>query len=228
MICAAIVAGGNGSRMGSDIPKQFLKISDKPILLHTLKCFEKLVDIIVIACHKDYVEYTKDIIKDEINCKTYVIEGGRDRMESVLAVVSHLRSIGGEDDDIVLTHDGVRPFVPRRIIEESIKNVRIGHFCTVAINATDTVCVSSDGNSIDEVLERNKVFNIQTPQTFNLKTLEIMLKSSEKNKYTDMCGLALASGIKVKIVEGTRENIKITLPQDITVAETILKGEKPL
>ena len=109
------------------------------------------------------------------------------------------------------------------MIKESIENARSGHFCTIAVNSTDTVCIA-DGGMIESVPERSGVFNIQTPQTFNLKDLAEMLgKCLDKDKYTDLCGLALSFGKRVKIIEGSPENIKITVPADIKIAEAILE-----
>lgn len=224
MVYAAIVAGGTGSRMGADIPKQFLEIAGKPVIVHTVSCFIGRVDRVCIACHKDYVDYMKQQIDKYFDGQAEVIPGGNDRMESVQAIVEHFAGSGASDDDIILTHDGVRPFVPAEIIEESIENVRKGHFCTVAVNSTDTVCISADGLMIDSVPKRETIRNIQTPQTFTLGKLAEMLKScNSAGEYTDLCGLALAMGEKMKIIEGSPENIKITVPVDIKTAETILE-----
>lgn len=222
MIYAGIVAGGTGSRMGSGVPKQFLEISGKPVLIHTLSAFVGKVDRICIACHKDYLEYTKETAKKYFDFPVDIIPGGTDRMESVEAIVKHFLK-DADDGDILLTHDAVRPFVSEKMIEESIENARLGHFCTIAVNSTDTVCIA-EGDMIESVPDRSRVFNIQTPQTFNLKKLAEMLgRCPDKSKYTDLCGLALSLGEKVKMVEGNSENIKITVPADIKTAQAILE-----
>ena len=225
MILAGIVAGGTGSRMGKNIPKQFLEILGKPVLVHTISCFFGKVDKICVACHKDYIDYTKELMNTFFEGRVDVIEGGADRMQSVQRIIDKYIP-EATDKDIILTHDGVRPFVSERIIKESIENALAGHFCTVAINSTDTVCLSDGDGMIALVPDRNKVYNIQTPQTFNLKKLGQMLeKSSDKSRFTDMCGLALSVGEKVKLIEGSPENIKITVPADLKIAEAILKGD---
>lgn len=227
MIYAAIVAGGTGSRMGADVPKQFLEISGKPVLIHTISCFADKVDKIVIACHKDFVDYTKKLTEQFFDFKIDVIPGGNDRMASVSAIVQHIFDFGASDDDIILTHDGVRPFVSAGMIDESIENARKGHFCTIAVNSTDTVCISADGRKIDSVPARKEMFNIQTPQTFTVgKLAEMLGKCTQSGEYTDLCGLALAMGEEVAIVEGSTENIKITIPADLAVAEAILEKRK--
>lgn len=229
MVYAGIVAGGTGSRMQADIPKQFLHILDKPVIAYTVGCFAGKVDKICIACHKDYIGHAKEIVSKYSDSPVEVIEGGKDRMESVMALVKYFKSVGASDEDIILTHDAVRPFVSEKMIKESIENARSGHFCTVAIGATDTVCISEDGETIDSVPDRKKIFNIQTPQTFTFgKLAEIMEKCENPEKYTDLCGLAIAMGENVSIVEGSAENIKITVPADLKFAETVIKGEKPL
>lgn len=222
MIYAGIVAGGTGMRMGSDVPKQFLEISGKPVLIHTISAFAGMVDKICIACHKDYIDFTKEMVRKYFDFSVEIIPGGRDRMESVEAIVNHFMADMNEDD-ILLTHDAVRPFVSEKMIKESIENARSGHFCTIAVNSTDTICIA-DGGMIESVPERSGVFNIQTPQTFNLGDLAEMLgKCLDKDKYTDLCGLALSFGKRVKIIEGSPENIKITVPADIKIAEAILE-----
>ena len=224
MIYAAIVAGGSGLRMGADVPKQFLLISGKPVLIHTVLSFYGNVDKICIACHGDYVDYTKKMLEEYGIEGVEVIPGGSDRMESVSRATEYFLDSGASGQDIILTHDGVRPFVTEKMINDSIENARSGHFSTVAINSTDTVCISNDGENIDLVPERKGVFNIQTPQTFTLGKLCDMLKNCvNPGKYTDLCGLALSVGEKVKIVEGSHENIKITVPADIAIAETIVE-----
>lgn len=223
MIYAAVVAGGTGLRMGTDIPKQFLELAGKPVLIHTVSRFAGKVDKIVVACHADYAEHTKKLAA-EYGVNIDVIPGGKDRMESVSAILSYLAKCGASEKDIILTHDGVRPFVTEEMIEKSIENARTGHFSTVAVNATDTVCISADGGNIDSVPSRKEVFNVQTPQTFTFGKLAKMLKScTDTGSFTDLCGLALAMGEKVRIVEGTPENIKITVPADLAVAEAILE-----
>ncbi|MBR5586604.1 MAG: 2-C-methyl-D-erythritol 4-phosphate cytidylyltransferase [Clostridia bacterium] len=222
MIYAAIVAGGTGSRMGADIPKQFLTVSGKPVLIHTILCFSGLVDRVVVACHADYVGHTV-ALAEKHGIDIDVIQGGADRMGSLGAILNHLEKIGATEKDILLTHDGVRPFVSREMIENSIENAVEGHFSTVAVNATDTVCIESDGEVVS-VPERKNVFNIQTPQTFTFGKLKSMLEGCENpGRFTDLCGLALHMGEQVKIVEGNAENIKITVPADLAVAEAILE-----
>ena len=226
MVYAAVVAGGTGSRMGSDVPKQFLEVSGKPVLIHTISAFAGKVNKVVVSCHSDYVEYTK-ALAEKYNVKMDVIPGGKDRMESLAAILSYLTENGAKEEDIVLTHDGVRPFVSEEMIEKSIENARNGQFSTVALSATDTVCICGDGENIDSVPDRKKVFNIQTPQTFTFGKLTGMFKQcDEPGRFTDLCGLALSMGEGVKIVPGEAENIKITVPADLAVAEAILEKRK--
>lgn len=229
MVFAGIVAGGTGSRMNSDLPKQFIEILGKPIIVYTALCFKGKVDRICIACHKDYIDYTRKIFSEISEIKVEVIEGGKDRMESVMALVRHFKETGATDTDVILTHDGVRPFVTEKMIEESIENAISGRFCTVATGATDTVCISADGKNIDTVPDRSKIYNIQTPQTFTFgKLAEIFKKCKNPEQYTDLCGLAIAMGEKIQIVEGSARNIKITVPADLEFAGAVIKGECPL
>ena len=219
-VYAGIVAGGNGSRMGADIPKQYIPLAGTPILLHTVRAFEKIADTVYVACHENFVEYTKELVGEYAT----VIPGGKTRMESVKNI---LGCISPEDDDIILTHDGVRPFVSERIIRENIKEAKKHLACGTFIPAVDTICLSEDGAVLSAVPDRAAMYNVQTPQTFNINLLkELLLSCKDTEKFTDLCGLAVYMGKKVHMVPGEDINIKITTPADIKLAEAILKGDE--
>lgn len=219
-VYAGIVAGGSGSRMGADMPKQYIPVAGTPILLHTVRAFAKLADTVYVACPENFVELTKDLVGEYAT----VIPGGKTRMESVGAI---LDSISPEEDDIILTHDGVRPFVSERIIKENIEKAKKHLACGTFIPTVDTICLSEDGAVLSAVPDRTHMYNVQTPQTFNINLLKEMLSScKDAEKFTDLCGLATFMGKKVHMVMGESTNIKITTPADITLAEAILKGDE--
>ncbi len=219
-VYAGIVAGGNGSRMGGDLPKQYIPVAGTPILLHTVRAFLKFADAVFVACPENFVSYTKDLLGDY----AIVIPGGKTRMESVKAI---LDQISPENDDIILTHDGVRPFVSERIIKENIETAKKHLACGTFIPTVDTICLSEDGSVLSAVPDRTHMYNVQTPQTFNINLLKKLLSScKDAEKFTDLCGLAMFMGTPAYMVMGESTNIKITTPADITLAEAILKGDE--
>ena len=233
MIYAGILAGGKGTRMGNvPMPKQFLLLNDKPIIIHTLEKFvlNPRFDKIVIASPKEWVNYMKDIlVKHQLDLPhVYVIEGGKERNDTIMNIIDFLEKEDGENDDaILLTHDAVRPFLTHRIIEENIEmGIKYGAVDTV-INAIDTIVQSEDGEFISEIPRRDFMYQGQTPQTFHMKTLKKLynnLSEEDKQILTDACKIFTMNGKKVKLVRGEIFNIKITTPYDLNVANSIIKG----
>ena len=233
MIYAGILAGGKGTRMGNvPMPRQFLLLNDKPNIIHTLEKFvlNPRFDKIVIASPKEWVNYMKDIlVKHQLDLPhVYVIEGGKERNDTIMNIIDFLEKEDGENDDaILLTHDAVRPFLTHRIIEENIEmGIKYGAVDTV-INAIDTIVQSEDGEFISEIPRRDFMYQGQTPQTFHMKTLKKLynnLSEEEKQILTDACKIFTMNGKKVKLVRGEIFNIKITTPYDLNVANSIIKG----
>lgn len=233
MIYANILAGGKGTRMGNvPMPKQFLLLNEKPILIHTVEKFmmNMSIDKIIIATPKEWINHTNDLLKkyELISEQIIVVEGGVDRNESIMSAVRYIdKNNGIDEEDIIITHDAVRPFLTYRIIEENIKyGIQYGAVDTV-IEAIDTIVISGDGDFLDSIPVRNNMYQGQTPQTFNiskLKQLYESLSEDEKVILTDACKIFLLKGEKVKTVRGENFNIKVTTPFDLNVANSILKG----
>lgn len=233
MIYAGILAGGQGTRMGNvPMPKQFLLLNEIPILVHTVEKFilNNRFENIIIATPKEWVNYTKDILqKHRIDLpKVKVIEGGSDRNETIMNIITHIENEKGlNNDDVLVTHDAVRPFLTHRIIEENIDmGIRYGSVDTV-INAVDTIVESKDNEFISDIPNRDNMYQGQTPQTFNIKKLQELyngLSEDEKEILTDACKIFSMKGEKVKLVDGEVFNIKITTPYDLNVANSIIKG----
>lgn len=214
------------------MPKQFLTLNDKAIIIHTLEKFmlNNRIDVIYIAVPKEWVQYTKDLIKKhQLNiAKVQVIEGGAERNETIMQVVHTIeQQFGLQEEDILLTHDAVRPFLTHRIINENIDaGLEYGSVDTV-ISAIDTIVDSEDGEFISAIPVRDRMFQGQTPQTFNmmkLKELYSTLSEEEKAILTDACKIFALKDEKVKLVRGESFNIKVTTPYDLNVANAILKG----
>lgn len=233
MIYAGILAGGKGTRMGNvPMPKQFLTLNDKAIIIHTLEKFilNNRLDKIFIAVPKDWVQYTRDLVKKhQLDLpKVEVIQGGVDRNDTIMNVIAAIDNQNGlNDDDILVTHDAVRPFLTHRIIEQNIDaGLQFGSVDTV-IDAIDTIVESQDGEFITQIPVRSHMFQGQTPQTFNIKKLQELynsLSQDEKEILTDACKIFAIKGEKVKLVRGESYNIKVTTPYDLNVANSILKG----
>lgn len=234
MIYAGILAGGKGSRMGNvPMPKQFLLLNDKPILIHTLEKFllNSRFNAIVIATPKEWMQHSHDIIKKyEISDeRIHIVEGGGERNESIMSVIDFLEAeFGLNQADILITHDAVRPFLTHRIIEENIQFGLIHGAVDTVVEAVDTIVSSVDASFLDSIPLRNQMYQGQTPQTFNilkLKKYYYELTEEEKNALTDACKIFLIKGDNVKIVRGENFNIKVTTPFDLNLANAILKGK---
>ena len=184
MIFGAILAGGTGTRMNlTTMPKQFLPLGDKPILIHTiaryLKC-EK-IDAVIVGVHADWVEYTNGLLEQYLpgeKNRVKVITGGTDRTDTMLRLLNAIeQTYGASDEHIVLTHDGVRPFFTQRMLEENIAAVyEYGAVNTVS-PAIDTIVVSEDGKTISSVPNRATMFLGQCPQTFRVSQLKAVYNS---------------------------------------------------
>ena len=178
MIFGAILAGGVGSRMHmADMPKQFLPLGNKPIIIHTLEKFLTCsrFDQIYIGTHSDWVNYTEDLVAKYVphaRDRIRVVCGGENRNETIQNIITALEADYGSDDDhVIVTHDAVRPFVTLRMIEENIDQaLRCGAVDTVT-PAVDTIVVSGDGKTIRDIPDRKQMYQGQTPQSFRVRLL---------------------------------------------------------
>lgn len=233
MIYACILAGGIGSRMGNEKPKQYINIGGKPIILHTIEkfCLCSEFEEILILCPGDWIEYTKGLVKKHIGTENSikVLEGGNTRNETIMNAVKYIESSGNLDEDtIVVTHDAVRPFVTYRIIKDNIEAAQKSGACDTVIPATDTIVESTDEKSISFIPNRANLYQGQTPQSFKalkLRELYESLEEDEKAILTDAAKIFVIKGENVSLVRGETSNIKITYPYDLTVAESLLKQQ---
>lgn len=216
MVITCIVAGGSGTRMGQAIPKQFLPVCGEPVLVHTVRRFLHRSDRILVGTHPDFVEETKRLLPDD---KVAVLAGGASRMETVKILVSSLQC---DATDVVITHDGVRPFVSDRVVRESVCAAQKTGASGVFVPCVDTIAVSQNGKRLDEVPPRRTMYHVQTPQTFLYATLQKMLPYAHDG-FTDLCALAVERGEHVTMVEGEHYNIKLTHPDDLSQAEQICR-----
>ncbi|WP_220608012.1 IspD/TarI family cytidylyltransferase [Methanobrevibacter oralis] len=232
MIFAAILAGGVGSRMGgTDTPKQFLNLGDKPVIIHTVEKFviNSSIDKIIILTPQNYINHTVNLIEEYIAdySDIVVIEGGDTRNDTLIRSINHIfDNYDVDSESIILTHDSVRPFVTHRIIEDNIKAAKKFGACDTVVSATDTIVKSFNGEIIDNIPIRDYYYQGQTPQSFKIeKLLKLInnLTDDEKEILTDACKIFTLQNEDVHLVEGEVTNIKITYPYDLKLANTILK-----
>lgn len=220
---AILVAGGSGSRMQNTIVKQFLLLDGKPVLMHTLEAFHQcaLKPEILLVLNIHQHNYWDEL------CNTYgctiphqVIKGGEQRFHSVK---NGLKAIKGKG--IVAVHDAVRPLVSPELILKSFEVAEEKGNCIVGITPTDSIRRIMS-NQKSESLNRNEVTLIQTPQTFNLDILRKSYQKPFRNEFTDDASVAEYSGFEINMIEGERENIKITYPEDLEIASIFLSKRK--
>lgn len=234
MTYGVILAGGIGSRMGSDKPKQYLTVKGKPIIIYTIEKFLVVPEFekVIVLCPKQWVEHTKNLIEKHIapaKDRVAVIEGGSTRNETIMNAVKLIESEGNlNDDTIIVTHDSVRPFVTHRIIEENIKAAEEFGACDTVVPATDTIVEAVDNATISSIPDRSKMYQGQTPQSFKalkLKNMYESLSDEEKDILTDAAKIFVIKGEKVALVQGETYNMKITYPYDLRVAKSLLEDE---
>ena len=230
MLYAVIAAGGTGNRMNAEKPKQYLCIGNKPIIAHTVKRFydcRKFKKIIVL-CPEEWYEYTTDLMSDYYpSDEVIVIKGGGDRNETIMNAIRYIEISDKLDDKtVIVTHDAVRPFVTEEIINNHIEKSELYDAIGTVIPATDTIIESIDGLTVNNSPDRSRLYQCQTPQTFRalrLKDLYENLTDDKKKILTDSCSIFTVSGEKVHLVEGDVQNIKITYPYDLKVAQVMLE-----
>lgn len=230
MNIAIIFASGKGTRMGSEIPKQFLEINGKPILLHTVELFQynSSIDKIYISTLKEYIPYVEHLVENNnISKVVSVIEGGKTAQDSIYNALKKAES-ENPPDSIVLLHDGVRPFVSSDVITANVEGVKKYGNAITSIPAFETIMISKDKTVIDDVTIRDQTFIGQAPQSFYLKDIisaHEQIRNS-KNGYTNMvdaCTILRSLGKDVHLVLGNRGNIKITTPEDVYTFKAFLQ-----
>jgi 2-C-methyl-D-erythritol 4-phosphate cytidylyltransferase len=214
---AIIVAGGTGTRMGANLPKQFMLLKGKPVLYYTIRAFIEAYDDlqVILVLPVDYIDIGQQIIayfdKNRIN----ITEGGNTRFQSVkngLALV--------EEESIIFVHDGVRCLLSKDLIHRCYQQAAETGTAIPAIASKDSIRLLSKEGS--EAFDRNKVMLIQTPQTFQSKILLPAFQTDYKDEFTDEATVVEAYGVKISLVEGEENNIKITRPVDLLIAEKLI------
>ena len=224
---AIVVAAGNGDRMKSEIRKPFLKIGGRPVITYCLDLFEKsgLIDNVVLVLNSNDIDYYRNDIAEHYEYLKIVkiVKGGGTRQESVYNGLIECPFC-----DIVLIHDAARPFIDEQTLERSISDAHDYGASVVGIPMSDTVKMTDENGFIESTLNRENIWHAQTPQTFRAKLiLEASEYAREKGiRCTDDACLIESFGLKVKLTRGNENNIKITTPKDLLLAEQILKERK--
>jgi 2-C-methyl-D-erythritol 4-phosphate cytidylyltransferase len=222
---ALIAAGGRGERIGGILPKQFIEIKKKPVLAYTVEKFEKceLIDEIILVVPEDYMSFCSYNIVDVCDFKKVkrILSGGKERQDSVYKGLLAL----SKDTDIVLIHDGVRPFISTEKIGKSIEMCKKEKAVILALPVNDTVKRVDEGYVVT-TLDRDKLWIAQTPQTFEYKLILEAYKKAIEDSFigTDDSSLVERLGFKVRVLEGESQNIKITTQEDLVLAEKIIES----
>ncbi|MDX5438020.1 MAG: 2-C-methyl-D-erythritol 4-phosphate cytidylyltransferase [Pontibacter sp.] len=218
---AIIVAGGSGSRMQSDLPKQFIEVAGKPILMHTIERFYKYnpsIRLIVVLPQEQLVAWRELCRKHEFKLFHMTVAGGASRFQSVK---NGLSAVMGEG--LVAVHDGVRPFIKEQIIKAAYAVAAQGSGAVVAVSPKDSIRELTDEGS--RAVPRTKYKLVQTPQVFPASILRKAYEQPEQEYFTDDASVVESIGESIVLVEGSYRNIKITTPEDLILAEAFAAGD---
>lgn len=230
--CIAIVlAGGQGKRMGTEVQKQYLDIAGKPLLYYSLHAFQEsnVINEIILVVGEGQIEYVRKNFVDTYNFTKVVriVEGGKERYDSVWSGLCAIREMGSTGKSYVFIHDSARPFVTEEILLRSYEEVARTSACVVGMPSKDTVKLVDDDAFAKETPNRNYVWIIQTPQVFDTALITeaySKLMAQDNIQVTDDAMVVEQQmGLPVKMVKGSYENIKVTTPEDLDVAEIFVK-----
>ncbi len=223
-VTAVITAAGKGTRMHSNINKQYMEIGGVPVLARTITVFQQceVIDDIIVVVNEEDINYCRKAIVDQYNLSKVrsLVSGGAERQNSVYKGLC----AAGADCGIVLIHDGARPFVTEKNVVDCIEGARIHRACGIGVRLKDTVKISDEYGFVASTPDRSTLWSIQTPQGFQFTVIKKAHEEAVKADYTGTDDMVLVErqGIPVKIIEGSYQNIKITTPEDIVIGESIL------
>ena len=217
---AIIVAGGSGSRMGSAVPKQFLSVNGLPVLMHTLLAFynTEAKPQLILALHANFHDYWKQLCNTHnFNIPHLLVTGGETRFHSVKAAFESITDTGG----IVAVHDAVRPLITGQLIDAAYQQAVEKGNAIVAVKSRDSIRQLK--GALSTSLKRDEIYLVQTPQTFQYSQLKAAYLQEYNDTFTDDASVVEAAGFDIHLIDGSHQNIKITFPEDIPIAELILK-----
>ncbi|UXP31174.1 2-C-methyl-D-erythritol 4-phosphate cytidylyltransferase [Reichenbachiella agarivorans] len=219
---AIIVAGGIGSRMNAEIPKQFLPLQGRPLLMHTLEAFHNYdshVDILLILPKDHFSDWQQLIHTHDFQINHQILSGGDTRFDSVK---NGLRAI--DQEGLVAIHDGARPLISAEVIHTCYETAALRHNAIAAVKTKDSLrrVLNNENHAVD----RSEYYIIQTPQTFDVQLIKQAFATAEGTHFTDDASVLENYGAKIYLVEGDYANLKITTPEDMIIAEAILACRK--
>lgn len=233
MNIALLIAGGSGNRMGQDIPKQFLHVDGCPIIIHTMRCFQRHpdVDFIAVVCLKGWETvlqaYANQFSIDKLK---WIFPGGHSGMESIHNGIYGLKEVGCSNDDLVLIHDSVRPLLGQDIISSNIAICKAYGYAITGIQCREAILESEDGFTATVSIPRDKLIRTQTPQTFRLgNIINVHEEAKEKNIIDSVASCTLIAeigGREMHIVPGSEKNIKITSVEDLEILKALMSTSK--
>jgi 2-C-methyl-D-erythritol 4-phosphate cytidylyltransferase len=220
-------SGGEGKRFGGSLPKQYIKVDGREILAHTVSVFENcnMVDEIVIAADENYFELIKTLVKENNFRKPVkIVKGGKERQDSVFNALS---SLSCSDDDLIVVHDAVRPLLSQSVLEAALNSAKTFDNVVVGIKARDTIIRFDDleNLSVENYVDREKIFYAQTPQIFRFAVLMDSMKKAQNEGFigTDESMLVKRAGYRIRIVNGSSLNFKITSTDDLKLFDTLIR-----
>jgi 2-C-methyl-D-erythritol 4-phosphate cytidylyltransferase len=222
---AIIPAGGTGRRMGGEIPKQYLSLAGIPILVHTLRKFQRspfVDEIILVVPERDITEVRRDMVERyDLTRVSLVIAGGRERQDSVRNALAHVR----DDHEIILIHDGVRPFVTGELIERTIAGAKAFGAVTAGVPVRDTVKAVDAAGRVVNTVQREGLWLTQTPQAFRREVILAAYERAAADGFygTDDASLVERMGRPVRMIPGDADNIKVTTPEDLERGARIIR-----
>lgn len=234
---AIVLAAGKGRRMGGDVRKQFMLLGGKPVLYYSLKAFEdSSVDTVILVAGREDLDYCSQEIVEAFDFKKVccVVPGGRERYHSVYEGLKALDKLWGSREGYVLIHDGARPFVDGEMIRRAVEDAVTYQACVIGMPVKDTIKISDAAGFACLTPERSTVWQIQTPQAFSCGLIsgayeKLMSREEYQQGITDDAMVVEnMTDCPVKLTEGSYENIKVTTPEDMEIAEAVLRRRQGL
>ena len=233
MTAALVFAAGRGTRMGCDVPKQFLELDGRPVLVHTLELFERhpRVDAIYVVTEAEYIERVRAMVRDYgIGKVRGLTEGGDSAQESIYRGLVYVAAREGADT-VVLVHDGVRPYVTDEVISANVDSVERYGTAVTYTPCYETIVLSEDGEHVREIPPRSISYTAQAPQGFRLGALlaaheKIRARPTGYADLVDQATMYRALGLPIRLVPGNRGNVKITTPEDLVTLEALIRWRK--
>ncbi|TDQ73860.1 IspD/TarI family cytidylyltransferase [Sphingobacterium yanglingense] len=223
---AIIAAGGSGTRLQSNLPKQYLLLQDKPVLMHTILAFSGIADRIIIVLNEEMIETWRSLCQDyQFDIPHELVSGGNSRFQSVKNALCYIATNTSLFDypTAIAVHDAARPLVDRSLIVKSFELALQGQSNVLATPSINSIRIGD--KSASKAIDRNNVWQIQTPQSFPASLLIEAFEQDETPMFTDDASVVEQKGHSIQLIESTERNLKLTFAADFKIAELYLKGE---